>query len=488
MAVMEHWSSRLGFILASIGSAVGIGNIWRFSSVVGQNGGGAYLIPYLLAVFLCGVPLMILEFAIGRSTGGSLISAFGSRGRYFNIAGWLVCTVVFLILSYYLVVTGWTVAFALFSAGGVFLSFHEFTSSLLPVAFFLLSVAITGAIVSFGIRKGIERITTILIPLCFLILLGLVAFTSTLPGFSDALAYLFTPDFSVLSSPLIWSAALGQAFFSLSVGQGILTTYGTYLDRGVNIPRSSIVIAVADLSISLLAGLVIFPIVFTFGLQPSIGAELAFSTLPKAFQIMPFGILFATAFFTLLFFAATTSAISMLEVGVSAVTWRLGWSRMRVAALLTLLLAVIGLPSAMSYTGAEWTFMGTRVLDLMDETIGTLGLIVASVITALIFAWHTDRKVLGREIEGSGTLLAAIIFLCRFVIPVLLSVVLVYRLLLNTDTPAWHLLPELPYIGNVIQVLFTLLLIGAILAIILGLCWIQHCRWLGGVRRGGDRG
>lgn len=291
---MEIWSSRLRFILAAVGSAVGIGNIWRFSSVVGQNGGGAYLIPYLIAVFAFAIPLMILELAVGRHLRGNVVTAFGKTRKQFRIIGWLVCSIVFLILSYYLVITGWTLAYLVFSLMNLKVAFSEFTSSFQPVVYFVVSALATGIIVSLGVRRGIERVTSILIPASFLILVALALFSTTLQGFSAGMRFLFTPDFKVLNNPMIWSAAFGQAFFSLSVGVGILITYGSYLDAKTDIPRSSMVIAASDLMVSMLAGLIIFPLVFTFGLEPTIGAQLAFSTL---------------SFLTLLIFLCTVSAL-----------------------------------------------------------------------------------------------------------------------------------------------------------------------------------
>lgn len=328
---MERWSSRTAFILASVGSAVGMGNIWRFSSVVGQNGGGAYLVPYLTAVFAFALPLMMLELAAGRRLRGDVVTAFGRARPRFRPLGWVVCAVVFSILSYYLVVTGWTLAYVVFSIAGEGVEFADFTSTYRPISYFIVSALMMGAIVSLGIKDGIERATKLLIPFSFLLLLGLAAFSSTLEGFGAGRRYLFTPDFSVLADPLLWAAAFGQAFFSLSVGYGILLTYGDYLDEGVGILNSSLIITVADLGVAILAGLVIFPVVFTYGLEPTAGAELAFSTLPRAFEVMPYGAAFAVAFFALLFSAAMTSAVSMLEVSAASVVAATGISRRRVS-------------------------------------------------------------------------------------------------------------------------------------------------------------
>jgi len=280
--IMEKWSSKFGFILAAIGSAVGIGNIWRFSSVVGQNGGGAYLIPYLIAVFLFALPLMILELVVGRHLQGNVISSFGKIKTQFRIFGWVICAIVFVVLSYYLVITGWTLGYLVSSLSNSGTTFSDFTSSYQPLIYFVIATLLTGFIISFGVKKGIQRISTILMPFSFLLLIILAIFCMTLTGFGDGIDFFFTPNFSVLSNPMIWSAAFGQAFFSLSVGFGVLLTYGGYLEKNINIVHSSLIITVADISVAFLAGLIIFPIVFTFNLAPGMGAELAFSTLPLA--------------------------------------------------------------------------------------------------------------------------------------------------------------------------------------------------------------
>lgn len=474
---MERWSSSPGFILAAIGSAVGIGNVWRFSSVLGQNGGGAYLVPYLTACFLCAVPLMVLELSAGRSFRGTVVSSFRALGPRARLIGWFIAGVISLILSYYLVITGWTLAFSWFAFSGQPLDFPAFTSSLLPVFFFLLSLLLTALIVSAGIRKGIERITTIFIPFIFVLLIGMAAFAATLPGFQAGVAYLFTPDFSVLLNPLIWSAALGQAFFSLSVGQGILITYGAYLDDRQNIPPTSLVITIADISVSLLSGLVIFPVVFTFGLEPAIGAELAFSTLPLAFGVMPFGRIFALAFFLLLFLAALTSSISMLEVPAAAVMESTGWPRRRVSLILVAGLMVAGLPSALSYSGVNLTVLGLRVLDLLDDTAGTLGLIITAILISVAFSWGLPREKFEAIIGEGGLPVRLIRPLCRYVIPSVLILALGYRIALDLDFPAWHILPGIPFPGMISALLLTGAIFAAIFAAIAVGCRARECRW-----------
>lgn len=423
----EKWSSGLTFILAAIGSAVGIGNIWRFSSVLGQNGGGAYLLPYLLAVFLFAVPLMMLELAVGRYLKKDVVSSFAHVRPSFRHLGWIISIVLFLLMSYYLVITGWTLAYVLFSISGTEPQFSVFISSYQPLAFFVIAAVLSGLVVSFGVKGGIERIVTAVIPLSFVILIALVLYSTTLDGFGASLEFLFTPDLSVLSQPDLWSAAFGQAFFSLSVGYGILITYGGYLEKKVSIPSSSFIITVADLSVAILAGLVIFPIAFTMGLEPSLGAELAFVTLPIAFDGIPSGHILAISFFTLLFFAALTSAISMLEANVYVVMNKLGTSRRRTAIYLTLATLAVGMVSALSYSEADLRLEGIRILDLLDGTVGSYGLPLAGVLISVVFSWYLDRRDIELEIgEGWGRV---VIVLTRYVVPLVLIAVTVLSIL-----------------------------------------------------------
>lgn len=473
---VEQWSSKIGFLLAAIGTAVGIGNIWRFSAVVGQNGGGAYLIPYLIAVFLFAMPLMILEISMGRHFRQTVVSAFRSVRPRFSVIGWLFCAILFIILSYYLVITGWTLAYALFSATGTVTTFSRFTTSYEPVIFFIIATLVTGIVVSIGVRKGIEKISFVMVPFCIIILLVMAIIGTTLPGFMDGMRYFLTPDFSVLTNPLIWSAAFGQAFFSLSVGQGILLTYGAYAPTYVRIPPSALIVTVADLMVALLAGTVIFPIVYSFGFTPAIGSELAFSTLPKAFALMPGGQLFAVAFFTVLFFAAVTSAVSMLEVNVAALREALGWTRRRTTILLTAGILALGLPSALSYSAANLTITGVRVLDYLDETVGTLGIPIAALLMSVVFTWFLEKHMLESEIDAGGHLTATVLFLCQYVIPAVLILTTGFRLLSGADFPGTRLFPGADFIGTNAQAAGIAVILILLLGMILFTCRTWHCR------------
>lgn len=423
----ERWSTGLGFILASIGSAVGIGNIWRFPYIVGANGGGAFLLPYLISVFLFGVPLMMLELAVGRHLQTSVGPAFRAIGRRFFPAGVAIVAIVSLILSYYLVVTSWVLAYALFFALRRPVDFDAFTGSCYPLLFFFLSGLIVYATVRSGVREGLERISRIVIPLLVVILLFLVGFSLLQPGAAEGVAYYLSPDVSLLSDPMIWGAAFGQAFFSLSVGMGILLTYGSYLEKA-DLFRNATVIAVADVLIAILAGFMIFPLVFSFGMDPAAGVNLAFVTLPTVFAGIPFGWVLGMLFFAMLFLAALTSAASMLEVPVATVIDLYGSTRQKATLLVFGAIVLLGLPSALSYTGLRLELFGTPLFDLSDYYFGTLGLICSGLIVSIVAGWFVDPAWLFGELGGSPRMQRAYLVLVRFCIPAVLFATLLSQI------------------------------------------------------------
>lgn len=432
---MEQWSSRIGFIFAAIGAAVGLGNIWRFPAVVGQNGGGAYLVPYLIAAFAFAIPLLILEISVGRSLKADIVTACRQIRSKFEIVGWLIGGSVLAVLSFYLVITGWVLAFLLFSLTGAGTSFEAFTDTYQPILFFIISTVAVGAIVSLGVQNGIERMSKVLIPAAFLVLLVLAAYVASLPGFRDGLRFFLTPDVSVLGDPTLWSAAFGQVFFSFSVGMGVMLTYGSYLGADANVPKSALVIAVADLAVAMLAGIVIFGIVFTFGVEPTAGTELAFVTLPAAFETMPFGSVVAVSFFGLLFFAAIAPSVSMLEVGVAGVMRTTQWSRRKASVVTTGLILLAGLPSALSYSAVGLSVFGQPFLDVLNSSVGDYGLPLSAIAIIAVFAWYQDEATL-REQLGDSIVLP----LVKYVVPVVLVVVTALRAVGMVPT-AWSRLP-----------------------------------------------
>lgn len=442
---MEQWSSRLGFVFAAIGAAVGLGNIWRFPAVVGQNGGGAYLVPYLIAAMAFAIPMMILEISVGRSLRADIVTACRTIRDEFEIVGWLIGGSVLAVLSYYLVITGWVLAFFIFTVFGIDTTFDQFTNSYQPIGFFILSTLLVGAIVSLGIQKGIERMAQVIIPFTFVVLIGLAVYATTLTGFSDGIRFFLTPDRAVLSDPSIWSAAFGQVFFSFSVGMGVLLTYGSYLGTDANVPKSSIVIAAADLTVALLAGLVIFAVVFSTDLvEPTSGSELAFVSLPTAFAEMPFGTGVAAAFFGLLFFAAVAPSVSMLEVGVAGTMRATEFSRQKASIVITGVILLAGLPSALSYSAVGVDVFDRPFLDLLDTTVGAFALPIGALAIVVIFVWLQDHDVVTNQI-GTGL----VYLLVKYVVPLVLFVVTSIRLLTDLDGFVGRRLPDIASIGGI---------------------------------------
>lgn len=425
----ERWSSGLGFLLATVGAAVGLGNVWRFPAVLGANGGGAYLVPYLLAVALLATPLLLLELAVGRAVRADVVAAVRQVAPEAVSLGWLVVAGVCLVLSYYLVLTGWVVGFAVGWAVGGSPTFAAFTAGWAPVGWVVVATAATGLVVARGVAGGIERLARVVMPTTALLLLVLAGYGATLSGWDPALRFLFTPDPAALADPGVWSAAVGQVFFSLSVGQGIMLTYGAYTDASTDLRRSAVLIAVADVGVALVAGLVIFPVVFTEGLSPTLGTELAFTTLPAAFGALPGGRLVAVAFFGLLACAALSSAVALLEVGVAATTGATRLARPRAVALLVAAVFLAGLPSALSYSPVELGLGGRPVLDLVDESVGTYALPVSAVVLAVLFG-RADLPAVRRALGPLRPVVA-------YLLPAVLVVVTATRAV-GLVPPAWR--------------------------------------------------
>jgi NSS family neurotransmitter:Na+ symporter len=425
----ESWSSATAFILVSVGSAVGIGNIWRFPYIMGVNGGGAFLVPYLIAIFVVGLSLMMVEFSIGRHYGKSVVDSFAAIDRRLRHAALFMVFVIVMILSYYWVIMGWVFAYFTFYLAGSPLVFTDFTSTLLPIPFFIIAAVLTLGVVSLGVKKGLERLSKYLVPLLIAIMVLLTIYGLSMPGAGQGLEYYLQPNFARLGDPSVWTAAFGQAFFSLSVGTGILLTYGSY-SKSESITKSSAVITISDLAISLLAGLMIFPIVFAFGLDPAAGVQLAFVTLPSVFGQISFGYLLGAAFFVLLFFAAFTSSVSMLEVPVATLIDTYGWGRRKAALMCTALISAIGMPAALSYSMFSLSFLGLPVLDIYDTAFGTIAIIVAGLALTLVGGWFLDKSVLIKEIGGGSAAQAALRYIVRYAIPLVLAVTLITRILL----------------------------------------------------------
>ena len=375
----EHWGSKFGFILAAAGSAVGLGNIWKFPYITGENGGAAFVIVYLICILLLGLPIMIAELVIGRHTEKDPVGAFKiiSKGSKWTLVGYLGVLSGFFILSFYSVVGGWTFAYIIKSISGIVGGmteietakriFNEFSSNTLEVLFFhFVFLAACVCIVAKGIKNGIERWSKFLMPLILLILVILIVKGISMEGGMKGVSFLLKPDFSKLNIDSIISA-LGHSFFTLSLGMGAMITYGSYLSRKDRILNSSFYIVLLDTVIALLAGLAIFPAVFAMGMAPDKGPGLIFHVIPVVFANVEYGIVFAILFFLLLFVAALTSGISLLEVVVAYVIDEKGWSRKKAVCIFGLIIFSLGVPSALSFGAMKdvTIFLGNNFFDFL---------------------------------------------------------------------------------------------------------------------------
>ncbi len=431
-ASREQWGSRYGFVLATIGGAVGMGNIWRFSYVAGENGGAVFLFIYLAFVFLIGVPLMIAELSIGRHAQGDAISAYetANKTRRWRVVGWIGILAAVILLSYYAVIAGWALKYvvgastgALWRAtgadyGGYFEQFIAHRGE--PTAWQACALTITVLVVACGVRQGIERINRMLIPILAAIIIVLAGYALSLPGSSAGVSFLLAPDWTVLRQPGVYAAALGQAFFTLGMGMAFFVTYGSYMPRTFSIPASAVVIAIGDTLFALIAGLAIFPAVFALGADPAAGPELAFVTLPQIFLEMPGGDVVGVVFFLLLATAAITSMVALLEIPVSALTQRLRLRRWRATVGMGVGVFLLGLPSALSYGVLSHVHVGSYgILEAIDYGASNILLPTAGILTALYVGWRLERAFVLDEADFGRRRIGVVwLWLVRVLVPV----------------------------------------------------------------------
>jgi len=417
--------------MAAAGSAIGLGNIWRFPYITGKFGGAAFVLIYLAVVLIIGMSVMLAEFVIGRNAQSDAVGSFRKLGGgAWPLVGWMGFFCGFVILSYYAVIAGWTVAYMFKSLGGLMSEaaagkagdvFGAFVSDpVQSIAYHVVVMAITTGIIYKGISGGIEKCCKILMPALFVLLLVLIVRSVTLPGSGAGLEFYLKPDLSKITNQAIL-AAVGQGFFSLSLGMGCMITYGSYLSKKEYLPSIARTVVLLDTSVAILAGFVIFPAVFAFGIEPGAGPGLTFVTLPAVFAKMPMGAIFSFAFFLLLFIAALTSAISLLEVVVTYCIDQLRWNRAKAAIIMGTAIALLGIPSALSVGGHIPQVAGKDFLDAADfitnNVIMPLGGIFISVFVGWI--WADGAKA---EITDNGKLAFPFytvwLWICRVVAPV----------------------------------------------------------------------
>jgi len=410
----EHFGSTLGIIAAAAGSAIGLGNIWRFPFITGVNGGAAFIIVYLVCIALIGLPVMLSEFIIGRSAQKNVIASFKTLapGTPWYLVGWIGMASAFMILAFYGVVAGWTLEYILKAVANGFAGkspneigalFGGFISSpMRPLFWQFVFMFLTGWIVYAGVIKGIERYSKILMPLLLILIIILDIRALTLPGASGGIAFLFKPDFSKLTA-LGFLSALGHAFFSLSLGMGVMITYGSYINKTENLGKTALQVTIADTAIALMAGLAIFPAVFAFSIEPSAGPGLVFVTLPNVFLQMPGGYFFCILFFVLLAIAALTSAISILEVVVAYISENFNVARHKATIAITIAITLLGIPCSLSMgVMGNVKFFGKTFFDLLDFTSSNILLIAGGFFMTLFVAWFLGHTRAQREASSDG--------------------------------------------------------------------------------------
>lgn len=461
-----NWSSRAAFVLAAIGSAVGLGNLWRFPSEAGANGGGAFVLVYIVCVLLIGTPLLLCETLIGRHGQRNAVDSAIELARQsgaskgWSALSWLGMAASFLILTFYCVVAGWVLYFILHTtpdflsavaagdplAGAFRDDTVEQIQSRLPALFadpvqmivwHVVFAIITTFVVARGVNQGIEVAATWLMPAFFVLLLVITIYSCLTGDFAQAADFLFSPDFSRVLEPRVLNSALGQAFFSLSLGSAAIITYGAYASRDTNLAKTSLIIAAADTSVAIIAGLAIFPVVFSVGMEPDAGPTLMFQTLPSAFHSMPGGALIGCLFFILAFFAALTSSVGLLEAVTAYFCDRMNLSRGIVSSFIGGAFAFVGLAAVFAFN--IWAdqrplwfvpgFENANWFDTFDGVSGRLLMPLSGLLTAIFIGWIVDRRLADPETGlGQSALLPLWRFLVAWLCPVAVGLILLFSL------------------------------------------------------------
>ena len=444
-----NFGSKLGVILASAGSAVGLGNIWRFPYEAGNHGGAAYILKYIGCVLFFGIPIMVAEFSIGRHSRSNTARAYQilAPGTPWKWVGRMGVLAGFLILGYYSVVAGWTLdyivqaatnSFAGQSSESFIASFNNFVQNpWRPVLWTLAFMLMTHFIVVKGVEKGIEKSSKIMMPMLFLLLLVLAVCAISLPGAGNGLKFLLQPDFSKVNANVLLGA-MGQAFFSLSLGMGCLCTYASYFRKDVNLPKTALNVGVIDTLVAVLSGFIIFPAAFSVGIQPDAGPSLLFITLPNVFQ-QAFGglpwlaVLLSIMFYVLLALAALTSTISLHEVVTAYLHEEFNMTRRKAATWVTVGCSILGILSSLSLgLGKELTLFGMTLFDFFDYLTAKIMLPLGGFFIAIFTGWFMNRRVVWKEVSNNGTLKVWIyrswLFLLKFVAPIGIAFIFINEL------------------------------------------------------------
>jgi len=435
----SSFSGNIGFVLAAAGSAVGLGNLWRFPYLAAQYGGGIFLLVYLLLVFTFGFSLLILEIAIGRKTKVSSINAYGKLNKKFGWMGILSLLIPLLILPYYSVIGGWVIKYmTVFLTGqgkaaadsSYFGGFIGQTAS--PLFMFFLFITLTTVVVAFGVEKGVERVSKFMMPILILITIGIAIFVATIPGAIEGIKYYLLPDFSKFSFKTL-CAAMGQLFYSLSIAMGILVAYGSYVKDDIDLNQSVTHIEIFDTLVAVLSGMMIVPAVYIFSGEEGLatgGAGLMFKTLPMVFDAMPMGNIIGGAFFVLVFFAALTSSISLMEAIVSMFMDKFKLTRIKAVLAIYVITLLLGIPSALGYgIWSHITVLGMDFLTFFDYLSNSVMMPILAIATCVLAGWFMNLKDIEDEITKNGEeFKRRKIFrvMIKYVAPVFLVIILVF--------------------------------------------------------------
>lgn len=442
------FGSKIGVILATVGCAVGLGNIWRFPYMLGENGGAAFLLVYISCILFLGIPVMITEFFIGRYSRKNAAGAFKvmAPGTKWSVIGYNGVAAAFLILGYYAVVSGWTLEYIVQAFSGSLEGknatdfadeFTAFSTGVFrPILWTVVFIALTHIIIISGVKEGIERASKVMMPVLFLILIALCVRSATLPGASEGLSFLFNPDFSKINSSVVLSA-MGQAFFSLSIGMGCLITYASYFGKQTNLQTTALQVTILDTLVAVLAGVMIFPAVFSFGIEPTTGPELVFITLPNVFEQLPFGNIWSFVFFVLLALAALTSTISLHEVSTAYVHEEYHVSRKKAAIIVSVGVTIVGILCSLSMgVLSSYTLFGLNFFNLLDFVTAKIMLPLGGMMICIFTAKRVDKLLLKEEVTNHGTIrfyfFSTYVFFVKYIAPIAIGLIFLNELgLLN---------------------------------------------------------
>ncbi len=433
----SSFTGKIGFVLAAAGSAVGLGNIWRFPYLAAEHGGGIFLLVYIILAVTFGFALMVGEIALGRKTGLSAIGAFNKLNKKYSFVGIIASIIPALILPYYSVIGGWVTKYlTVFATGGMSEAATEsyfggfISKPVEPIGWFLVFMGLTALIVLFGVEKGVEKVSKFMMPVLVVLTVAIAVYTMFLPGANEGLKYYLLPDFEKFSATTVL-AAMGQLFYSMSLAMGIMITYGSYMKKDVSIEKSVRQIEIFDTGIAFFAGLMIVPPVFVFSSPDDAkkGAGLMFETLPKVFESMKGGAVIGALFFLLVLFAALTSSISLMETVVSIIKDKFGWNRKLVCVAVFVFCIVFGIPSCLGYSvWSGFNVAGKSILDLFDFITNSVMMPIVALLTCIFIGYVIKPKALIEEVEISGPFKAKKLFtvVIKYIAPVCIVAILVF--------------------------------------------------------------